>query len=226
MEFQTTSNTDRRTALQHLATAFIGAGLLSAVGCKSEGSTQSDTTSLATTPATRPALQPFYLPPAAPLDPGPGGLNIRTWVRSSQTNLQFSCVEAAVAPKKMGPAPHVHKELDEICYVLEGTATVLVEDEVLEIPTGGFHLRPHGIPHTFWNGTDKPLRFMDLYLNQNFEDFLEELFFQIIPDMVKGNLPPTDSGIAKRMADLDARFGITTFHEQRQPIIDKYKLIG
>lgn len=61
MEFQTTSNTDRRTALQHLATAFIGAGLLSAVGCKSEGSTQSDTTSLATTPATRPALQPFYL---------------------------------------------------------------------------------------------------------------------------------------------------------------------
>ncbi|MDF7817011.1 cupin domain-containing protein [Runella sp. MFBS21] len=169
-------------------------------------------------------LQPFYLPPAPPLEPGPGGLDIRTWVRSTQTNNQFSCIEAAVAPKTMGPPPHLHKALDEICYVLEGTASVLVGDKIYEVQAGGFHLRPRGLVHTFWNASDKPLRFMDLYFNQNFEEYLEELFHQIYADMAKQNLTPLDPTIAKRMAALDKRFGVTMFPEQRQAIVDKYGL--
>ncbi|MDD2307596.1 MAG: cupin domain-containing protein [Prolixibacteraceae bacterium] len=171
-------------------------------------------------------LSPFYLPPAEPLQPGPGGLNIRTWVRSSQTNMQFSNVETAVAPKHMGPAPHLHESLDEIMLVLEGTATVILDGKIDEIQTGGWHMRPRGLEHTFWNASDKPLRFMDMYFNQNFEDYLEELFHSIIPDMVKNNLTPMDPGIHKRMADLDKRFGVTMFPEKRQAIVDKYGLIG
>jgi hypothetical protein len=34
--------------------------------------------------------------------------------------------------------------------------------------------RPHGIVHTFWNASDKPLRFIDIYPNQNFEDFFPD----------------------------------------------------
>src|SRR5260370_21787874 len=90
-------------------------------------------------------LSPFYLPPAEPLQPGPVGLNIRTWVRSSQTNMQFSNVETAVAPRQMGPAPHLHKDLDEIMLVLEGTATVMVDGKVDEIVAGVWHWRPRGI---------------------------------------------------------------------------------
>jgi mannose-6-phosphate isomerase-like protein (cupin superfamily) len=172
------------------------------------------------------ALTPFYLPPSAPLAPGPGGLDIRTIIRSTQTNNQFSCVETAVAPKTMGPAPHIHQDLDEIMLVLEGTATVIVEGKVEEIQTGGWHLRPRKIEHTFWNGSDKKLRFVDMYFNQNFEDFLEELFHQIFPDMMKLHLTPADPQIAKRLADLDKRFGVTTFAEKRQTLIDKYGLKG
>ncbi len=51
-------------------------------------------------------LAPFYIgPDVEPLTPGPTGLNIRTRVRSAQTNGQFSCVEFAVAPKKNGSGP-------------------------------------------------------------------------------------------------------------------------
>lgn len=197
---------------------FMNVGLLAAIG-----TAITTPEALASTPSGDP-LKPFYLPPAAPLQPGPSGLDIRTWVRSTQTNNQFSCVEAAVAPKYMGPPPHIHKELDEICYVLEGTASVLVGDKVYEVEAGGFHLRPRGVVHTFWNATDKPLRFMDLYFNQNFEDYLEELFHKIYADMAKQKLTPMDAGIGKRMADLDKRFGITMFPEQRQAIMDKYGL--
>jgi mannose-6-phosphate isomerase-like protein (cupin superfamily) len=170
------------------------------------------------------SLKPFYLPPAEPLEPGPAGIDIRTWVRSSQTNNQFSCVEAAVAPKTMGPPPHIHQDLDEICYVLEGTASVMVGTEVYEVKAGGFHLRPRGIVHTFWNAGNEKLRFMDLYFNQNFEDYLEELFHKIYKDMATQKLTPMDKGIAERLNNLDKRFGITMFPQQRQAIIDKYGL--
>jgi mannose-6-phosphate isomerase-like protein (cupin superfamily) len=171
-----------------------------------------------------PMLKPFYLPPLPPLLPGPGGLDIRTWVRSSQTNKQFSCVETAVSPRKMGPAPHVHAQLDELMLVLDGTATVWMDGKTEEVAAGGWHLRPRKIEHTFWNASDKPLRFIDMYFNQNFEDFLEELFHQIIPKMINNHLTPTDPGIATQMADLDARFGVTTFAEKRQPLIEKFGL--
>lgn len=170
-------------------------------------------------------LQPFYIAPAEPLQPGPGGLDIRTLIHSTQTNKQFSCVEFAVAAKKMGPAPHYHKELDELMYVLEGAATVIVEDVVYEIPAGGWHFRPRNMVHTFFNNTDKTFRGIDMYFNQNFEDYLEEMFHQIVPDMQKKHLTPKNPAIAKRMHDLHEKFGLVGFPEKRQAIIDKYKLI-
>ncbi len=169
-------------------------------------------------------LLPFSIPPMPPLQPGPGGLDIRTRVRSSQTNGQFSCVETAVAPMHMGPAPHVHKDLDELMYVLEGTATVLMNGTPETIAAGGWHFRPRKIEHTFWNASDEPLRFIDMYFNQNFEDFLEELFHKIFPDMQKSHLTPADPDIARRIAALNARFGVTTFNEKRQPLVEKYRL--
>jgi mannose-6-phosphate isomerase-like protein (cupin superfamily) len=87
-------------------------------------------------------VKPFYLPPSAPPDSGLGGINIRTLIRSSQTNMQFSSVEAAVAPKTMDTATQVHKEADEIMLVLEGTATVWVDDAMEEMPASVWHIAP------------------------------------------------------------------------------------
>lgn len=199
----------RRSLIQQLTIASLGFGLAEIPSLQQEAS-----------------VSPFYLPPQSPLQPGPGGIDIRTWVRSSQTNKQFSCVETAVAPRKMGPAPHVHRDLDELMLVMEGTATVIVDGKVSEIQAGGWHFRPRKLEHTFWNSAEKPLRFIDMYFNQNFEDFLEELFHQIFPDMMKNNLTPADPQIVKRLKNLDQRFGVTTFAEKRQTIIDKYGLLG
>ena len=94
----------RKNALQQMAAITMSAGLAGMIALAIARNV----------PKNIDPLQPFYLPPAKEiLQPGPGGVNIRTWVRSTQTNNQFSCVEAAVAPKKMGPAPHIYKELDE-----------------------------------------------------------------------------------------------------------------
>jgi mannose-6-phosphate isomerase-like protein (cupin superfamily) len=171
-------------------------------------------------------LQPFYIPPRKPLKPGIGNSDIRTIIPGDQTNKQFSNVEVAFAPKQMGPSPHVHENLDELMYVLEGTATVLIGEKIYEVEAGGWNFRPRRIVHSFWNASDKPLRFIDCFFNQNFEDYLEELFHKIIPDMMKNKLTPASPQIAERMDILDKKFGVTWFHNQRQAIIDKYKLQG
>lgn len=172
------------------------------------------------------SINPFYIGPKEPLQPGPGNVDIRTIIHSKQTNKQFSNVEVAVAPKQMGPSPHMHKDLDELMYVLEGTATVMIGKEIYEVKAGGWNFRPRGIVHSFWNAGDSQLRFVDCFFNQNFEDYLEDLFHKIIPNMVKNNLTPASPEIAKKLAGLDKKFGVTWFHNQRQGIIEKYGLKG
>lgn len=124
----------------------------------------------------------------------------------------------------MGPSPHMHENLDELMYVLEGTATVMIGEKIFEVEAGGWNFRPRRIIHSFWNASDKPLRFIDCFFNQNLEDYLEELFHKIIPDMMKNNLTPATPKIANRIAVLDKKFGITWFHNQRQAIVEKYNL--
>jgi mannose-6-phosphate isomerase-like protein (cupin superfamily) len=151
-------------------------------------------------------------------------VDIRTIIHANKTAKQISNVEVAVAPKQMGPSPHLHDDLDELMYVLEGTATVMIGEKIYEVEAGGWNFRPRRIVHSFWNASDRPLRFIDCFFNQNFEDYLEELFHRIIPDMIKNNLTPAATAIANRIAVLDKKFGVTWFHDQRQAIIDKYKL--
>lgn len=206
----------RRDALQSLTLIAAGLGLAPLSSCNHETSQSKEE------PSKR--LSPFYLPPSEPLQMPTQGINIKPLVRSAQTNVEISCIEFAVAPKQMGPAPHLHDVLDELMFVLEGTATLMVDGKVEEIQAGGWHFRPRKIEHAWWNGSDKPLRFIDFYLNQNFDDALIELFQKIIPDMIKNNQTFADPAIAQRTAKLNKDFGITSFDEKRQPIVEKYGL--
>ena len=58
--------------------------------------------------------------------------------------------------------------------VLEGTVHVLVGDTVTEVHAGDWHVRPHGIIHTFWNAGDVPARIIDMYLNQDLLSMFDE----------------------------------------------------
>lgn len=131
-----------------------------------------------------------------------------------------------MGPKLMGPAPHLHKELDELMFVQEGTISILVGEKVYQVEAGGWHLRPHGIVHTFWNATDKPARFIDMFFNQDFENFLEEMFVRLIPDLMKRGVSLTSKEATQKIDKLNAQYGITMFDEQRQPIVEKYGLKG
>jgi mannose-6-phosphate isomerase-like protein (cupin superfamily) len=168
-------------------------------------------------------LQPVYLPPLPPLD-DKGGMDIRTWVQSSMTGGVYSSVECAVAPKMMGPPPHYHKELDEVMLVLSGSASVLVGDDIVEVAAGGWHLRPRMLKHTFWNGSGEPLRFIDMYFNQPFEEYLERIFHQLTAE---NGYPDGSEAKTKEINFLNEKFGVIFpegSFDQRQEIMNKFGL--
>jgi mannose-6-phosphate isomerase-like protein (cupin superfamily) len=168
-------------------------------------------------------LQPVLLPALPPLENN-GGMAIRTWVRSSMTNGLYSSVECAVAPKMMGPPPHYHKELDELMLVLEGTGSILVGDDVVEVQAGGWHLRPRLIKHTFWNASDKPLRFVDMYFNQPFEEYLEKIFHELT---VEKGFPDGSEAKNRELAALNEKFGVVfppSAFDERGEIVKRYGL--
>ncbi|MGE5335094.1 MAG: hypothetical protein ACM3N4_10375 [Nitrososphaerota archaeon] len=109
---------------------------------------------------------------------------------------------------------------------------MLVGDTVYDVPTGGMQVRPRGLVHTFWNATDKPVRFLDMFLNQNFDEYLVE-FFRLVAEAGQKQqtigVPATarrspDPDTTRRIAELDREFGITMFHERRQSILETYGL--
>lgn len=168
-------------------------------------------------------IDPVLLPPAPPLD-HKGTMDIKVWVRSGMTGGVFSNVECAVAPKTMGPAPHYHLELDELMYVVEGTASVLVGDDIVHIEAGGWHLRPRMIKHTFWNGSDKPLRFFDMYFNQPFEEYLEAIFHKLTPE--NGYTRGSQKFISE-IEKLGSKFGLKRFanaEEEKKSIMKQFNV--
>ncbi len=168
-------------------------------------------------------LNPVLLPALLPLEHN-GGLTIRTRISSKMTNGLYSNVETAVAPKTMGPPPHFHKELDELMYVQEGTASILIGDEIVEVGAGGWHLRPRLIKHTFWNGSDVPLRFIDMYFNQPFEEYLERIFHELTEE--HGFKEGSEEKI-REINLLNEKFGVvfpTDAFEQQTEIMKRFTL--
>ena len=166
----------------------------------------------------RKPIKPLYVP----TDNSPffGG---RTKIKFEQTNNQFTTMEFIIPPKTMGPAPHVHKDLDETMRVLKGTVTVMVGDKIIEITEGGWHIRPHGITHTFWNATNEPVHFVEFYANQNFDIFFED-YGNLFKKLKEEGISADSTEGRKRQDKIMAEWGIQMYHNQKQALIDKYGL--
>lgn len=165
------------------------------------------------------SLKPLYVP----ADNSPT-FRRATKIRFEQTNNQFCVVERIVQPKSMGPAPHVHKDLDEMMRVLKGTVAVLVGNEVTYVEEGAWHIRPHGVVHTFWNESTEPAYMLDIYPNQNFDLFLEEIN-RLMSEFNANGISPTSPEAIRRIDALDKEWGVTTYHDQREPLMKKYGLV-
>jgi mannose-6-phosphate isomerase-like protein (cupin superfamily) len=88
---------------------------------------------------------------------------------------RFFLSENDIAPGFPGPPPHVHDELVDSFYVLEGTLTVVVGHHEIELGPGGFACALPGTRHTFSNRSGARVRFLNINAPGGFEHYMREL---------------------------------------------------
>lgn len=128
-----------------------------------------------------------------------GGFGILVRVPSALTNGSVSVVEHTLAPGLLGAPPHLHTREDETSYVLEGVLTVQLGEEVVTARPGDVVVKPRGTLHTFWNGGEHPLRFLEVISPGGFDDYFAELA-RIVP---AAGPPDPDA-----LVELAARYGL------------------
>ena len=104
-----------------------------------------------------------------------GGLGARLLVAGGATADRCSLVDHPMAPRTLGSPVHTHAREDEYSYVLEGTVTVLVGEEIVVGRPGDLILKPRGVKHAFWNATDEPARLLELISPAGFEQFFVDI---------------------------------------------------
>lgn len=130
-----------------------------------------------------------------------GASDLQFKLTTEHTNGLLASVQVDLAPGFLGAPPHLHRATDEIAYVLDGELTVLVEEKTFAVPAGGWHLRPRGLVHTFWNAGSVPVRFLDVFLPARHEAYMRGL-----AALFAGGGSPTPGALAEVAGQHDIEF--------------------
>jgi quercetin dioxygenase-like cupin family protein len=104
---------------------------------------------------------------------GPSAVTIKA--TAEDTNNSFYLGEVVLTPGFPGPPAHVHDRLHDMFYVLDGTLTVRLGDETVELAAGSFVCVPPGVVHTFSNAGDTPVRFLNFNTPAGWENYMRDL---------------------------------------------------
>jgi quercetin dioxygenase-like cupin family protein len=137
----------------------------------------------------------------------------------AQTNGSFSLVEHPLDPGILVAPMHTHHREDEYSYVLEGEITAQIGAEVVTAPAGTLVLKPRGVPHTVWNATTQPARFLEIISPAGFENYFGEL------DEILAQAGPPD---LERIGQLAQKYGLEFDFSTVAELSQKYnvRLIG
>jgi len=116
-----------------------------------------------------------------------GAIAIR--LRSEQTGGRIAMLEQQIPAGFPGPPLHVHPEFDETFYILEGSLTLRVDDQVAVADPGTVAFVPRGTPHTFANPNEHPTRILVMLNPAGFERYFQELIAAV---RASGQLPSPD----------------------------------
>ena len=112
----------------------------------------------------------------------------------SRTRGTLAVVEFAAEAAFHSPPLHLHYEHEEGFYVLEGELEFTVGDQKLRAPAGTFVMVPIGVPHSFANLYDAPVRFLGTFT----PDFYLRYFEEVAPLFASG--PPDPAALSQVMA--------------------------
>jgi quercetin dioxygenase-like cupin family protein len=106
----------------------------------------------------------------------------------ADTGGQMTIVEMTEPPGTEAPL-HVHHREDEAFFILEGSATLQVGDETLEVSAGDYAFGPRDIPHKYTVGDEGCRMLFICTPGGNFENIVREMS---VPARSRTLPPPPD----------------------------------
>jgi quercetin dioxygenase-like cupin family protein len=88
---------------------------------------------------------------------------------AEQTGGAVGVVETVIPPGHSTPL-HVHRDEDEVFYVLAGALELVCGEERFRAEAGAFAYMPRGIPHTFLGIGEEPARVLVMFLPGGVEE--------------------------------------------------------
>ena len=112
----------------------------------------------------------------------PGSSQAEAWwfldtlvVEHRRAPAMASVVLEMTLPVGHAPALHVHDNLDDTWYVLEGQMAGRCGDDEFFVEAGHWVSMPRGVPHSFRVVGEQPARILTVHDNATFRDFVREL---------------------------------------------------
>lgn len=105
------------------------------------------------------SIEPIIIHPESAQRIKAGPMEILVVEDGSHTSGTHAVLEFTLSGQ-FSPMPHIHRQHEEVIYVLEGEMALLVRDETVKLGPGAAFVTPMGLPHTFSNGGAGRLRFL------------------------------------------------------------------
>lgn len=135
---------------------------------------------------------------------GPGDL-YTFLVTGEESGGAYFAMEALVPPRG-GPPPHIHRREDETFYVIEGTCTFRLGDELVTAGPGDFVNIPRGTVHCFRNDGAETARMILTFTPSGIERFFEETLERALDPT--GRVPDNAAQVAARYTAAAPRYGL------------------
>ena len=146
-------------------------------------------------------LQPYIVAAGDGATGSAAGVTLTFKTTGAQSGGQWLVLEYVAPPHFSGPPPHVHHVTTELFYVLEGTLSLVANQQRSVVEAGGFAYVPPGTVHTFANYADMPAKYLLVASPAGLE-----LYFQELSDMIRHEAvwpPPDMAPVIALMAKYD-----------------------
>jgi quercetin dioxygenase-like cupin family protein len=143
------------------------------------------------------------------------GLANRYLLRGEQTGGRFALLEHTIAPRALAAPIHTHRHEDEYSYVVSGRMGAILGDALIEAGPGQLVVKPRGIPHAFWNASDRPTVVLETISPGGFEQY----FADVAPVLARPGEPDFAA-----MAAVQARYGLEMDPASVGALIERFGL--
>ena len=139
------------------------------------------------------------------LQPGEGkSVTIKTSrctfkVTGKDTNGHFGLFEFVMEPGTEGASPHLHKQLTEMFYVVDGEVELLLDQRKVIAQPGAFMLVPENTPHGFSNPGQKQATLLIMFCPAD----SREKYFEGLAELTKDGRQPSKEELIELMQRFD-----------------------